>query len=147
MSMARFANSVTPTSLEGAARVLIWRGWGALIFLQFLFWVAAVAIVPATMLASPGKAPIEAFHPWLTDKQVFDLWAVGVCAFSALTCWLMAQWRAAHPVRIVDPADGKSITIPRQDDLWYIELAYWPWIFLAPAVIGAVLAALNIGPD
>ncbi|MDR3472235.1 MAG: hypothetical protein P4M09_11170 [Devosia sp.] len=127
--------------------MIVSRGWGALILLQFVFWAIFVPIAPLLVHApAPGEPPIEVYRRWVTDKQAADLWIASAGLGSALTCLVMSHYRRSHPKRVSDPVTGETMLVPRIDDLWYVELAYWPWIFGVPALIALVLAPFNIGP-
>jgi hypothetical protein len=127
--------------------MLVWRGWGAIILLQFVLWVIFVPIAGLSAFPPvPGGTPADAYHRWITDKQFDDLWIAIAGLGSALTCLAMALYRKSHPISVKDPDTGEVVIIPRIDDLWYVELQYWPLIFGAPGLIALVLTPFNIGP-
>ncbi len=125
--------------------MVIWRGWGAVIFFQFFFWALFVGLVPLMMIhTGPSETPADVMNKWVSDKQSEDLWLAGTCLLSAITCWLMFRYRIAHPRRIADTATGETTIVPRIDDLWYIDLKHWSWIFLVLGLIWVILTLANI---
>src|SRR4051812_26527263 len=98
---------------------------------QFLFWCFFVGLAPGVALdPGPSGTPAEVLHRWVTDKQALDLWFAGVCLLSALSTFLLSRYRIGHPGRVSGAADGEIVFVPRIDELWYINLRVWPWIFL-----------------
>ena len=127
--------------------MITWRGWGIWVFAQFFFWLIGL-FVASMVLLNPGnsRAPAEALPHWITVNQSLDLLLVLICLCSALTSYAMSRYRKSHPAKITDSASGRVIVTPWLDDLWHVEIAYWPWIFIALGLGATILAALNIGP-
>jgi hypothetical protein len=134
-------------SFRDVSEMIVWRGWGALILLQFMFWLMFVPFAPLLVHApAPGEPPAEVYRRWVTDKQFGDLWIAGTCLASALTCLAMSRYRRSHPMRARDPKTGETTLTARLDHLWYVDLSYWPWLFGVPGLIALALVPFNIGP-
>lgn len=123
------------------------RGWGGWVFVQFISAFLIVGLPLFAFLAPRwDRQQGKVIQRCLTDSQSSDV-ALGVPALlTSFTSWLMVRRRRAQPRVVANPITGGKIIAEYEDNLWGIDLKYWPWLLLAMGLIFMTLIPFDLGP-
>jgi hypothetical protein len=86
-------------------------------------WIGAVFIGAASHI-SDGRG---------TDPILLRLSSLSL-VISALSIFLIARYRDRRPRKVKDKDSGRVFIVPHCDELWFLRLKYWPFIYIAIAV-------------
>jgi hypothetical protein len=116
--------------------MLIWRGWGIWGFFLFLFWLVVVLALAGLWL------------PYQPDdhKSTLELqWGLAAAfVLNAASVFFLDRYRKSHPRRSRNPVTQKMIETPHTDELYYVPLQYWPYLFLGFALIVLLLTVSGV---
>jgi hypothetical protein len=103
--------------------MLIWRGWGIVVF-----GVAIVAFALGAMIASA-----------LGVDDTHQLIAIGIVFMpAAVALWYLGKRMNASAVKtLVDPATGEEVRVDRRSSFFFIPVEWW-------GPVGAALGVLLI---
>lgn len=98
--------------------MLIWRGWGILVFV--------LGLAPALLVQLAGDAVLGQGY------YVAHRWPKFVAlALGAGLVWLLARVLAGRPARVlVDKATGEEVTVSGGDHLLFVPVRFWPPVIL-----------------
>jgi len=105
--------------------MLFWRGWGILVFVVTFAWIF---ILIGFMIASGYHEPDAAKAAAYTDRLFAQAFLL-----SAVTVFFLARHRENTPVKVVDPATGQTLWVPKIDDFMFIRMKYWAYVLAAGA--------------
>lgn len=103
--------------------IVFWRGLG---------FVTALLAIAAAFVAVMVKAAVGLSAPeWALNGGVWVLAAL----FNALFAWKLGTPAARH---LIDKNTGQEVIFTPRNDLFWVPVRYWTFIFLALAVVAAV---------
>ena len=105
-----------------------WRGRGWLVPMIFLGWLF-VGVAFAVVTAPPQGDPQASAHVDLLFAVVF--------AASALSVYVLHRRTRARLTPIEDALPGEPHLEVQHDHFMFLPVKYWPWLFLAVAVVMA----------